>query len=459
MPTGHYRFRRSLGNVGSRFRGARPDTYPLYTGVLDSYPGAAAAYSLRALSRGWLAGDVVEVRRDSDSTSQDFTASQITNGQMLSFVNGGTTSLYNSARYFNGTSTKVTLGTRVDFSTGGWSVSADVVIADLASGFTVFGDGIWWSMQVNNSGTIQARSTSGSIYSIVPDSPIPLGEEVTLGITRSGNTLTAYVDGVAQSSTATCAGSDEFGVDRIGNRSTFYAHGIIYNADINNQAAYTGLGTSVTAWEDTIGSNDGTETSGAAYTGQPFNGYVSTWYDQSGNANDATQIATASQPKIVDAGALVTGGLDFDGVDDYLEAVGFAFSPSGDFNAFTVANFSFNNYWDTRDGAGDGLFLQRGGSDFKSNYNGTSSNISAVTGDVLLSSELDGTDNNLYLNGGSKATTTVVAGLSTTANFLIGINFAGADGVGTMRELILYDTSQSANRAAIDAEIIANYGL
>lgn len=29
MPTGHYRFRRSLGNVGSNFRGARPDTYPL----------------------------------------------------------------------------------------------------------------------------------------------------------------------------------------------------------------------------------------------------------------------------------------------------------------------------------------------------------------------------------------------------------------------------------------------
>ena len=29
MPTGHYRFRRSLGNVSSNFRGARPDTYPL----------------------------------------------------------------------------------------------------------------------------------------------------------------------------------------------------------------------------------------------------------------------------------------------------------------------------------------------------------------------------------------------------------------------------------------------
>ena len=45
-------------------------------------------------------------------------------------------------------------------------------------------------------------------------------------------------------------------------------------------------------------------------------GFVETWYDQSGNSNDAVQATAGSQPKIVDAGVLVTGGLDFDGVDD-----------------------------------------------------------------------------------------------------------------------------------------------
>jgi hypothetical protein len=35
-------------------------------------------------------------------------------------------------------------------------------------------------------------------------------------------------------------------------------------------------------------------------------GHVSTWYDQSGNGNNATQATPASQPKIVDGGALVT---------------------------------------------------------------------------------------------------------------------------------------------------------
>ena len=50
-------------------------------------------------------------------------------------------------------------------------------------------------------------------------------------------------------------------------------------------------------------------------------GHVSKWYDQSGNDNHATQGTSASQPKIVDGGSLVTGGLDFDGVDDGLFTV------------------------------------------------------------------------------------------------------------------------------------------
>ena len=45
-------------------------------------------------------------------------------------------------------------------------------------------------------------------------------------------------------------------------------------------------------------------------------GHVVTWYDQSGNANHATQATDASQPKIVDGGTLVSDGLKFDGVDD-----------------------------------------------------------------------------------------------------------------------------------------------
>jgi hypothetical protein len=44
------------------------------------------------------------------------------------------------------------------------------------------------------------------------------------------------------------------------------------------------------------------------------------------------QATLASQPKIVDAGSLVTGGIDFDGVDDSLS--------TSDLSLFTLNNVS-----------------------------------------------------------------------------------------------------------------------
>jgi trimeric autotransporter adhesin len=44
-------------------------------------------------------------------------------------------------------------------------------------------------------------------------------------------------------------------------------------------------------------------------------GFVTTWYDQSGNGRDATQTTAGHQPNIVNAG-VVLPALDFDGVDD-----------------------------------------------------------------------------------------------------------------------------------------------
>ena len=40
-------------------------------------------------------------------------------------------------------------------------------------------------------------------------------------------------------------------------------------------------------------------------TGGTDNGFVTTWYDQSGNTNNAVQATTTKQPKIVSAGAVV----------------------------------------------------------------------------------------------------------------------------------------------------------
>jgi hypothetical protein len=53
------------------------------------------------------------------------------------------------------------------------------------------------------------------------------------------------------------------------------------------------------------------------------NGFVVTWYDQSGNSRNATQATTTSQPRIVNSG-VVDAGVVFDGVNDTLSAASWA---------------------------------------------------------------------------------------------------------------------------------------
>ncbi|WP_445714081.1 hypothetical protein [Flavobacterium sp.] len=63
--------------------------------ILDTYSGAAAAYSLQQLSSSTT--KVVRVRRSSDNSEQNFTATQITDGTLLAFCgvgNGFVTTIY-----------------------------------------------------------------------------------------------------------------------------------------------------------------------------------------------------------------------------------------------------------------------------------------------------------------------------------------------------------------------------
>ena len=56
--------------------------------LLDSYSGAAAAYSLRQLSWAY-GGPAVRVRRSNDNAEQDFTATQVSDGTLAAWVGVG----------------------------------------------------------------------------------------------------------------------------------------------------------------------------------------------------------------------------------------------------------------------------------------------------------------------------------------------------------------------------------
>lgn len=65
-------------------------TAPSFVGLLDTYPNAAVAYSLRKLSSAY-SGSAIRVRRSSDNTEQDFgfVANVLDTASLLTFVGAG----------------------------------------------------------------------------------------------------------------------------------------------------------------------------------------------------------------------------------------------------------------------------------------------------------------------------------------------------------------------------------
>jgi len=217
----------------------------------------------------------------------------------------------------------------------------------------------------------------------------------------------------------------------------------------NDEEDFTASGISSGALVDFVGSGN--------------DGFVSKWYDQSGNGRDAVQPTSGSQPKIVSSGSLVVlSGVPAISFDDSFFVAGLAFSPSGDFLAVTVSKLSSGNLIDTRDGASDGFFIQQGGSDVRYRYNGDGSiNVSGNDQHIVATAELNGTTLTAYKNGSSAGTDTVTAGLLTVVPVSIGkVSFSGANTLtGSVQEIILYDTDKSANRATLETNIISHYGI
>jgi hypothetical protein len=73
------------------------------------------------------------------------------------------------------------------------------------------------------------------------------------------------------------------------------------------------------------------------------NGFVTTWYDQSGTSNNATQTTAASQPQIVSSGSVILDNgkpsFQFDGVDDGLQLNSYSSFDIGNLSSFVVGRY------------------------------------------------------------------------------------------------------------------------
>jgi len=380
--------------------------------VLQIAPNAAAAYSLRSLTGG--DPRVVRVRRSSNNAEQDFTSSEVSSGALTSFVNEiqtlGTVSNSVGNDGFtltNKSSTGFTATTDTATGVCGWPYTAKA------------GDKITVSFDaVIRSGTPQflpRRATalsSDNLASVVSDSAI------------SVNSTASYLF--------------EFTYDDDQAGSLTFSEG-------DDNADFDISNFKVTAFK------------GA--------GFVETWYDQSGNGNDVVQATAGSQPKIVSAGSLVTGGLRFDDAQKLETASTASFG-----DGTTLSTFITNS----SDGD-EASYLLR----FVSNYiilnnsaglrrvnAGTSANAGTVSGSEELWSTIStlnssGGTSNFFVDGVLKSSADANIGTNTVSSKVLNIggSSSGTHWNGTVNEVIFYDTDQTNNRIAIDANIGEHYSL
>ena len=190
------------------------------------------------------------------------------------------------------------------------------------------------------------------------------------------------------------------------------------------------------------------------------NGTVVTWYDQSGNGNDATQDTTGSQPKIAEGGSLLDD-IDFDGVDDFLLT-----SQSGSFaqpvSLFQVFSSEASVTSDYQIDAISSIAMLSGsdGSIFYFAGSLLNSTIDFPTsGDALHSVVFSGSSSTVFADGALVATGDVGGG-NFNKSFSIGARKTSSQASNiSYKEIIFYNSDQSDNRFKIESNINNHYGI
>jgi hypothetical protein len=198
------------------------------------------------------------------------------------------------------------------------------------------------------------------------------------------------------------------------------------------------------------------------------NGFVTTWYDQSGNVNNATQTTASSQPQIVSSGAVLLQGtkpaLRFDGNDDFIDASGVTtgnpksiFIPTKAISLPPSETVIFDSVTTNQ------ALLYRSLSNNISLGFGTftSTTYTATTNFTLYSILHNGSTSNAYINSSTQILTNANLG----TNAFNGLRIASLRSTaslfynGNIPEFIIYGLDQASNRNGIETNINSYYGI
>jgi len=217
------------------------------------------------------------------------------------------------------------------------------------------------------------------------------------------------------------------------------------------------------------------------------NGFVKTWYDQSGNTVDATQTTAANQPKIYDSstGVLLENGkptLSFDGTNDSL-TLGTAITKPARYSIFqTLKATATTTTYNVSGSVASSGAASTGWAGFRFN---TSNKNSTYWGDgssyriYQTSSTSQDTNQNIYnilydsglniyiyKNNSSLTLSEVVGGSATTSagttyGYSIGVIGEMTSGYfnGNIQEHIIYTTYEGSNVNGINTNINSYYGV
>lgn len=189
------------------------------------------------------------------------------------------------------------------------------------------------------------------------------------------------------------------------------------------------------------------------------NGFVTTWYDQSGNALNVTQTTADNQPKIVSSGTVEKEGskpcVSFDGVNDILVK---SLASIGYLTTFSVLKYNNINTKVAISDSLDSVYLNIAFSDtFRAYVNaykvGDASNTNRNLHYLLINST------NCII--GTNGSTNTTAGTPTTSmnGIAIGRSIAGFASDSKIQEVIVYSANKSSDRTSIESNINTFYSI
>ncbi len=410
-----------------------PDN-PTFSGILDTYTGATAGYSTRRLTNTYTGG-LIRVRRSSDDTEQDI--GYDANGEdldifgLLAFVNE------NVDTYTSDFSSTEDIGE----SNGTGAAAQSIGGVDDAYKFTLSGGVVQHYAQTPNNSVATGFNVSVSF-----DYYIPSGQ----GFDRINVRTDDNGDGTTNNATT------------LGSWDTF-------TWDISNALGSKLRLRPATASSISVG-DDGNVfyLKNIVITQTTADGHVTTWYDQTGNGNHATNSTASEQSKIVDGGSIIYEGatisrpaIEFDGVNDDL-----TFADTG-----TMANgCSSFQVLAADDAAQDSVAFYKVVDANNTLSMGLRSNVIGarfrVGGGEVTQGGTSSTNQVLFAQTSSSSPRTMTAtldGVVVTSAASIRLSGVGSsigsrrgndyNYDGTMQEIVFFESDQSANRTGIEGNI------